>query len=443
MPGNPKNLRLKLRVWLVLWVICTGVSLALWSRPRNAAIKDDEIYWIGSAYYFDLAFVRHDWSNADWQLLPARENPPVAKYVIGLSLAVADQHITSPDLLACFYLLFEGVPGAWGEGEDYAKRAAIVARMDPHLRETLSRAKQINLAPQLLIPPRIAMVVCSVITSLLVFWLGQTALSRLAALLASQALLMHPVVVEAYNYALSDAVALLFSTLAVVATFRWTLSFLSPATRLFSRVSWSLAVGLALALACGAKMNSLVIVLLAGASLAFVAWRNWRHSAVGRLRGTLVLGSGIFAVALGVFVAFNPTIIQRGATGLAATVTEHRLTEAIQAKFLRPHLVTLAPKAAAVAQMTVFSPIACALLIACAIAGLALAPFAIRFIAAWWMIVWICVTLWIPFAQLRYVMPLMAPTVLLAAASLEALILRVVKNGTHHADSSPIGAATP
>jgi hypothetical protein len=60
-------------VTLLLLVLVVVISL---SGRTTGNAEVDEVYWIGSAYYFDLAFVWGEWGHPDWQLLPARENPP-------------------------------------------------------------------------------------------------------------------------------------------------------------------------------------------------------------------------------------------------------------------------------------------------------------------------------------------------------------------------------
>ena len=95
----------------------------------NAPLQEDEVYWIGSAYCYHLAS-EGEWSHEDWQLLPARENPALGKYVIGATLALCGREIDSPDLLGSFYLIFAGMPGAWGEGEAFEKRTAVANRVD-------------------------------------------------------------------------------------------------------------------------------------------------------------------------------------------------------------------------------------------------------------------------------------------------------------------------
>lgn len=416
MSDQPNSRKDHIGVWLALWALCTGLSFCLWARPKTTPLQEDEIYWIGSAYYYDLAVAHPDWGSPDWQLLPARENPPVAKYLIGLGLAATGQHVTSPDLLGCFYALFQSIPGAWGTGPDYAKRAAVVARMAPSFRDQLLHSAQLTLPESLLTPPRVVMIGCSILTSLLVLLFARCDLSAPAGLLASQALLMHPVVVDAYNHAMSDAVALLFSTAAAVATFYWLRVSLAAGQTRLVRGSLSVLVGGLLAFACGAKMNSLVVVVLAGGMIAAAAGQAGLRSGRAGALSVLGFGAGIIAIAAIVFIAINPTILHDVTGGLAATVTEHRQTEIIQVKFLHGHLEDWGQKFTAVAQLALFSRIACGALALYALIGLASDRAGVRFIGAWWLIAWFCVSLWIPFSRLRYVMPLIAPTVLLGAS---------------------------
>jgi hypothetical protein len=437
VPEISQSRQLHPGVWLMLWALGTALTLSFWARPNATPIQEDEIYWIGSSYYFDLAFIHPDWRSADWQLLPARENPPVAKYAIGLGLTAAGQSIGSPDLLSCFYVLFESIPGAWGSGADFAKRAAVVSRMSPDFREKLRRTNQINLAPAILRPARAVMIICSALASLLVFLLGRRALLGWSAWLASQALLMHPVVVDSYNHAMSDAVALLFSTAAAVALLAWIEKNLSPSPRRRAGLVRSALAGLLLALACAAKMNSLVVVLLAGASVGFVATGWWTRRETNRVVSAVGLGGVILGVALIAFIALNPTIVQDVWGGLVATVSEHRQTETIQVKILQGHLATLAEKFSGVATLTAFSQIVCGVLAVYALRCLLSARTGIKFIAAWWLIAWVCVTVWIPFLRLRYAMPLVAPSILLTAIFCEEIVRLV---GSAIAKDRPVEA---
>jgi len=83
--------------------------------------------------------------------------------------------------------------------------------------------------------------------------------------------------------------------------------------------------------------------------------------------------------------------------------------------------------------MTSFHPAACVGLAICALAGLWSKRPGVRFIAVWWLIAFVCVSAWIPFFRLRYVMPVIAPTVLvgavLVATLVNAVLSRIGKGG--------------
>ncbi|MHC5540680.1 hypothetical protein ACYOEI_20875, partial [Singulisphaera rosea] len=104
---------------LALLVIVGGLSMLSFGDERPHV---DEVYWIGSAYYFDLAVLRGELDHPDWRLLPARENPPIGKYLIGAVLYAGGIRVETLDALGSYYLTFWD----WGKGEDRAKRQAVV-----------------------------------------------------------------------------------------------------------------------------------------------------------------------------------------------------------------------------------------------------------------------------------------------------------------------------
>jgi hypothetical protein len=410
------------RVAFMAWLGCSLLLLAVYWRPQTAPLDADEVYWIGSAYYYDLAFAQRDWHHPDWRLLPARENPPVAKYIIGLSLALAGERVSSPDMLGTFFALYQAVPGAWGKGSDYEKRAQIVARMETNLYQQVRSGATINLPLTTLVPARCAMLGCVVIASFLALLFGRAMGSWLAGLVASQLLLVHPAVVFAYNHAASDPVALMFSTGAALLAIGLIRAFaLPPPMRLQRAAMLSLLAGTLLALACGAKMNSLIVLFATTAAMATSAailfWRRepWHAAKLLALSGAMV------AYACLVFIGLNPAILTDLSGGLKACVVEHRLTEQVQAGFLSGHLTTLARKFDTVAALAFFGRLGCGVAAALAIWWLGKGKnLVLKFVAAWWIIGFVCVTVWIPFAALRYIMPLIVPSALLIGWTLHA-----------------------
>lgn len=407
---------LRLLPWLTAWALATAGSLALLAAPAGTTPDEDELYWIGSTYYYHLALQRGDWHHADWRLLPARENPPVAKYMLGLGLHLQGRQITTPDLLGAFYLMFAHVPGSWGEGSDRAKRVAVVERLAPALRAQIEAGAAVRLPLEVIAAARQTVLACMGLTSLLVFLLGAWLVHPGAGLVASTLICVHPAMMISYHRAHADIIALLFSAAAALATFAFVRR-LRQAPRPSNTTLFGSAavVGLLLALACGAKMNALVLVGLAGvATLAALVLRA-RHDLPGAARGAAA-GAMIPALALAVFIAINPAIVADVPDGLAATVTEHRATEAIQTRLSKRTLTTPTEKFSAVSALTVNYPVLMAGLALAAVAALVRAADGLRFLALWFLLSLTAVTFWLPLPQTRYVLPVLLPGALLVGA---------------------------
>lgn len=391
----------------------------MFARPKTTPLHYDEVYWIGSTYYYHLAFERFDWTHADWKLQSAQENPPVAKYVLGLGLALTGQHLVNRDMLGCFHVMFQESRIMWGEGEEYAKRAAVVGDMTvakcgrPH-GPGVSRPRAL---PYL---ARYVIVACTALTSLLLFLFGASVANRATGLIASQLLLFHPDAIFAYNHAMSDPVAMLFSTAAAFATWHFFRRFAAtdPPDR---RTAWSLALvnGALLALACGAKMNSLIVVLLFGAAGLGAAVIAWRAGNRQRAIRTVAYVAASYVTALVLFVAINPAILLNLGEGLVAVVREPQLNTAVQARAMPAlHLTTFTGKlfvaTGVLGGPLLFVLVAILVLLACYKARRA----SVWFVTAWFAIAFLCVLFWIPFPWSRYVLPVIPSLALLVAHTL-------------------------
>ncbi len=423
-PDAPRG-RGRLAVALTLWGLASALVIALTARPRSPEVWEDECYWIGSAYYFDLAWRQHDWSHPDWQLLPARENPPLAKYVIGTSLALTGERVGTPDILGAFYLFFARVPGAWGEGEAREKRAAVVARMTESIRRQLSSAKQVNFESGLYVPPRLAMIACTLLTSLLVLLLARSAMSDAAALAASQLTLLHPVANEAMNHVFAEGVLLLCSAAAAWAVLALLRALTITGEPRHPPVTRVLIAGALLGLACAAKMNALTVVLTAGAALAWLAADALVRREFVRARSILLSGLGVVAMGLATFIALNPTLHTDLVDGLIATVREHRLTAGIQTGIEGLRLDSPILRIAKTSTLFAFHPWAWLVLAVPAAACLRSRRLAVRFAGGWWLIAGVAVVAWLPLARLRYTAPLLLPTALIVGFTLDALLRRL------------------
>jgi hypothetical protein len=427
--------------WVVAWLACSLVTLGLFAKPKTTPIHPDEVYWIGSTYYHHLAFERRDWRHPDWMLQPARENPPVAKYVIGLGLALQGQHIVNRDMLGCFHLMFVA-PGAWGEGEEYAKRVAVVGAMNP------TTCRQVQGGPGVTKPralphlARYVMLLCAAVTSLLLFLFGASVATPPTGLIASQLLLLHPFMIHASNRTMSDPVALMFGTATAFATWKFLTPFVTADTTadtgadITARVvRAALLTGVLLALACGAKMNSLIVVFLFGGGViaaAAIAWRNG-----DKKRASLALWAGALglSVALALFVLINPAILFDLLGGLVALVREPQLNTAIQARVMfQLHLTGFGEKSAGMASIAGgVVPFLLAATLVLAAAWKWNRP-GVWLIVAWWAISVACVTAWIPFDWSRYMLPILPPFALLVAHALVMATERMRAKATTHLD---------
>lgn len=418
--------------WILAWLASTLVSVGIIGARTTPAVDPDEIYWIGSAYYYHLAFERMDWTHADWKLLSARENPPVAKYVLGLGLALAGQHIVNRDMLGCFRVMFKETPGAWGMGADYARRVAEVGRMNAELCARPLGGPGVSNKPALLTLSRRVMLVTVMLTGLLVFAVGASVANRATGLLASQLLLLHPIAIMAYTRAMADAVALLFSTAAALAAWHFVRRFSAtePITLRHGAVL-VLLNGLALALACGAKMNSLIMAFVFVAATVGVAALGWRDNDRARATLAVACGGASLTVAFAIFVLVNPAVLADFPGALTALYEEQRVgLEYTMRVMPELRLTTLGRKLEAVTHVAA-GPLTFML---GAIVGLFAATRSRRigmwFVAVWWLISVVVVTLWIPIAWPRYVLPIVAPSALLLAHAAIAAFTRLIPRGS-------------
>ncbi|MBL9187782.1 MAG: phospholipid carrier-dependent glycosyltransferase [Opitutaceae bacterium] len=429
--------------FLVAWA---GGALSWVARQAdNPLLDQDEVYWIGSAYYYDLAWVRRDWRHEAWQWLPARENPPVCKYVLGLGLATAGHRVESIENLAYFYLKWlrwEKNPAAAPANLAEEKRAEVVRAAGPAFRQQVIEGRRAPLPRAVVGAARTTVLVCAVLGSLLLFLLGWSTGDRLAGLIASQVILLHPVATAAAGHAMSDTIALLFAIAAAWAVAAWHRQLTAPIPPAGARgLGAALLAGVMLALACGAKMNALVLVLLAGVMTALAITQRWREGARRAAVQAGAHGLVVLAAALAVFVAINPAILNDFPGAIAATITEHRSTEAAQVDLHHPSPAGLGGKLAAVVTMAFHGWYFFAVMLGVVVwvAVRRWSDRAVRVAVIWWVLALGAVTWWLPFAWPRYVLPLLAPSAWLTGLALSAAGRSLVESirRTRSATESP------
>jgi hypothetical protein len=413
-----------------LWLGATIFSLS--SVRDDGPLDHDEVYWIGSAYYFELAWVQHDFSNAAWRLLPARENPPIVKYVLGMGLAAAGHHIISPDALAYFYLgwlRWENDLNAQPRDADAKKRAEVIESATPGFRKWVVENRHAPITRAEVLAARRTAKWSAAVASLLLLVLVATAEGWLSGLVASQLLLLHPVVRVAAGQAMSDMIALGFSLVAVSAVFWWNQFFRRTDVRWSSFRGYALSVftGVTIGVACAAKMNALIVLFLFG---AVVVQRLISSSSSARghragfvitlsLHGIIVLASALIA-----FIASNPAIWGDIRSGLGATVTEHQRTEMLQMDVTTGRLNGWPTKSNQVVVLA-FGGWLTFLLGIAAVGWLIVkrrADESVRFAVMWWLVAFCAVSAWIPFSWSRYIIPVLPPSLLLAMQTARAIL---------------------
>jgi hypothetical protein len=292
----------------------------------------------------------------------------------------------------------------------------VAGRIGADRLRALQATGRVELPLAWLRPARTGMLVCVALASLGLFLLGRALLGPWPALGAALSLPLHPIAAEALNHALADAPALMFSAAAAVAlagALRWAGQGRGWS---FRGAGLAASAGCLAGLACAAKMNALVLPLLGAAGFGvMLARRGGRGWAAGGIPGAAAI-FGVAAVA--VFLAVNPALYGDWWAGVRATVEEHQRTGEIQASFLAGHLRAPGERLDAVGMLLGFNRWAWVPLLAAALALLCTGPDRYRFIAGWWLIAWAAVTLWIPFSRLRYVAPLLLPSLLLLVAML-------------------------
>ena len=412
------------RKWLfvaALLILCAIPFFRSYDH-RAQPLDEDEIYWVGQSYYFHLAFESRDWTHPDWQLLPARENPVLGKYVIGAGLRLAGLSVTRPDWLGIFYIIAKDRPNAWGNARDQAERQAVLDRMETATRDRAIVQGQFEHPPAFITASRAIMLLFGMLATVLVFALTAFYTKPLAAFLAAAAFALHPAVATAYTEVGVDILAIAFSLLAVLhfalierGIWRRTAH---PA---LTRALLCAGCALSLAFAVGSKMNAVVIGFLGAALLLILAAKFLRHRIAEAGESAAVL-LGALVLSLIVFIAANPGNYPNPVRGVRANYADQQrsleVQKGIPAK--RKPLRTAGERLHAIATLTAFHPAVFALVVAAA----AWTLFASRragqplpLLALWGLIAFAMVTVWLPFARPRYALPVIAPAVILLAVA--------------------------
>jgi hypothetical protein len=424
--------------WLVMAALVALCAIPYYRgyEHRSEPLGEDEIYWIGQTYYYHLAFEKRDWSNPDWQLLPARENPALGKFVIGAGLQLNGLSVTNPDWLGVFFLIAKDRPNGWGKGRDFAERQAVVDRMSPAVRDQAVKADYFDCPMQFVTTARAVMAVFGMISVLGVYILASFYTGRVAALLAALLFVLHPAVAEAYMETSVDILAVAFSLAAVI-------HFV-----LIERVAWQrcrrpglcrallcASGGVSLAFAVGSKLNAAVVGFL-GVAMGLAWLASFLRCQPAGSRESCKAMLAMLAISLLVFMALNPVNYPDPARGVWASYADQQRSLAVQ-NFVPTDvhgpqpLHTTGQRLLALAKMTALHPAVFALVMAAFFWDLFKnfrrgGPLPV--IALWWIIAVLAVGLWLPFSRPRYVLPVVVPSVIMICIAAGGLAGRRRRN---------------
>lgn len=380
----------------------------------------DEIHWIGQSYYFHLAFEKGEWSHPDWRLIPATQNPVIGKYIIGLGLHLNGQSITNLDWLGVYYQV---VKRGWGEGRDRELREELMTHVSPAVREAAEH-DQFNYSPQVLTTARAVMMLFGILSTVLMFVLCTQIMGRIPAFLAALIFALHPVIAVADTNVGVDILAIFFSLLAF-------LHFLLIQRRVWAdhqhegwiRTLVVAAGGASVGLAVGAKPNAMIIVVFGGV-LAAAYLAAFVLDRTKALREQFLAMTLLLVVALVLFVVSNPVNFPNVVSGVKAGFVDAQRAVVLEQAVLPDPLTRWGQKLYALATMTSGHPVVFLLIIVAAGAQLTeLRSWKERLpiAALWWSVAVTMVAVWLPFARPRYVLPVIAPSIIVLCLGIDRL----------------------
>ncbi len=282
--------------------LAAAAVVVLYQQAQRQSFSVDESRWISTSRYFWITFVDGDLLGPAWQPnYLVLTHPPVARYVIGLGLALQGW---SPDELNGRY--------DTDRSRDFNRQAGNIPG-----RDLLDAARRVVL-------------VFALAATLLLYPIGRSLAGPLAGAVAVLLALAHPLLATLWTRALAESVLAFFSLLAIWLAIR--LAAFVGGNR--SRFGLALGLGLSAGLATATKLSGALV----GAGLVFyVVARQavrWWHDRTWAGFGPWV-DAGMAAVL--VFVAVNPLLYPNPAMR-TVMLFEHRREEMQQQALGTPRL---------------------------------------------------------------------------------------------------------
>ncbi len=290
----------------------------------------DEAQNIYMARYFDLFFLKRDFSNRGWRVYWARTHPPVSKYLIGLALFTTGQDPSEMDQ-----------PWRWKDG---VQTNLELGRVPSDSALIASRALMTCLFT-------LSIVLCAAVAYRLSGFVG--------ALVAGPAFAISGKAHATLRRATPDAPLMFFGMLAVVSSIKL-LQCLQSSDDKASRttLTWAALTGLWLGLAGGSKLSAaslIPMVLLPPAVSWFVA--NSRGTSLVPGRRVLAVYAVVITVTAVTFVIPNPTLYENPLDGIDALIGTRQSQANIQQQAAPEAALTTVPSRVRAMVDRVFHPV--------------------------------------------------------------------------------------
>lgn len=314
-----------------------GVLLALLVTPVwsfagmvDVPFHGDEAQNIYMARYFDLFFLKRDFSNPEWRVFWARTHPPVSKYLTGLALFTTGQDPSEMDQ-----------PWRWKDGE---QTNLELGRVPSASALIASRSLMTCLFT-------LSIVLCAAVCFRLSGFIG--------ALVAGPVFAISGKAHDSLRRATPDAPLIFFGMLTVLSSMKLLKCLQSSDDKASRRTfAWAALTGLWLGLAGGTKLSAAALIPMALVPPA-VSWLIHRSSgtSLAPLRRLLASYAILLTVTAVTFVIPDPALYENPMEGINALIVTRRSQASIQQQGLPEAALTTVPSRVGAMVDEVFHPV--------------------------------------------------------------------------------------
>ncbi len=258
-----------LKIVTVLAVLALIIQVSFLFTTIDTAPKFiDEVSLLQNAYFFNLLFLKYDSTSSEWSTFVFYDQPPVEKYILGLSLlAFNNKVIETSGGAATWQQIY--VETIFKQGlQNRIKQGKSVESNQALLQYDTSLISQIHASPETKLTQadyhvgRVVMLCFGVGAALLLLTLIYIVTSNLwPGLIVALLFLGNSVTIPVFQQVLSDSVCSFFALLVILFLIYLLKNIYSDWTLNRRSILYSVALGLFLGLAMGTKFISMYLVV--------------------------------------------------------------------------------------------------------------------------------------------------------------------------------------